>query len=131
MCNPTTEKYGASPANIQWAVVRGDTANLKIEFFDDDEVTYWDTDTWTYKATTYDPIGDFLDELIVTPGDGYVTITAPASLTSYWGTKYTSIVAELRFDLTVTIPAVGEDTIWTPVIGTICVMGDVTPGGSL
>jgi hypothetical protein len=131
MCTPTIEKYGASPAVIQWAVIRGDTGNLRIEFFDDDEVTAWDTDGWIYKATAYDPLGDFLDDLIVTPSSGYVDIKAPASLTSNWGTKYSSVVAELRFDLTVKIPATGEDTIWTPVVGTICVIGDVTPGGSL
>jgi hypothetical protein len=38
----------------------------------------------------------------------------------------------LPFDLQITIPAAtGEDTVWTPVIGTICVLGDITPGGSL
>jgi hypothetical protein len=38
-------------------------------------------------------------------------------------------VAELSFDLQVIIPAgsgEGEDTTWTPVIGTICVLGDVS-----
>ena len=39
MCAPTIEKYGASPANIQWTVVRGDDATLKVEFFEDDDVT--------------------------------------------------------------------------------------------
>ena len=39
MCAPTIEKYGASPANIQWTVVRGDSATLKIEFFEDNEIT--------------------------------------------------------------------------------------------
>jgi len=38
----------------------------------------------------------------------------------------------LPFDLQITIPAAsGEPTVWTPVIGTICVLGDITPGGSL
>jgi hypothetical protein len=42
------------------------------------------------------------------------------------------VVAELPFDLQITIPTDGpNDTIWTPVIGTICVLGDITPGGSL
>ena len=41
------------------------------------------------------------------------------------------VVAELPFDLQVTISDAGEDTVWTPVIGTICVLGDVSPGGSL
>jgi hypothetical protein len=61
MCAPTIEKYGASPANIQWTVVRGDSATLKIEFFEDDETTYWDTDGCTFLSTAYDPTGDFLE----------------------------------------------------------------------
>lgn len=132
MCDPTSiKKYGAQPTNIQWTVVRGDTGTLKIQFYDTDETTAWDTDGWTYAATTYDPQGDFLDELTVQPGVGYVTIIAPASLTTNWGSRYGSVVAELGFDLQVTIPAEGEDTIWTPVIGTVRVLGDITPGGTL
>lgn len=132
MCNTNLiETYGADPARIQWKVVRGDTASLKIEFLNLDEITYWDNSTWTYLAVSYDPQGDILDELVVTPFAGYVVITAPAALTGYWGTKYASVVAELPFDLQVTIPATGTDTVWTPVIGTICVLGDITPGGTL
>jgi hypothetical protein len=132
MCAPTIEKHGASPANIKWTVVRGDSATLKVEFFEDDETTAYDTSDWTYKATAYDITGDILDELITTAEDGYVEILAPASITEYWGgTKYRSVVAELQFDLQVVIEGgSGEnsDTVWTPVIGTICVLGDVSPG---
>lgn len=133
MCAPTIEKYGASPANIQWTVVRGNSATLKIEFFEDDEITYWDTDGWTFSSTAYDPSGDFLDELVVTDEVGYVTISVPAATTSNWGSQYKTVVSELPFDLQVTIPGGSgeEDTIWTPVVGTICVLGNVTPGGSL
>jgi hypothetical protein len=132
MCDPTLiKKYGAQPTNIQWTVVRGDTGILKVEFYDINETTAWDTEDWTYSATTYDPKGDFLDELTVQPGTGYVTIIAPASLTANWGSRYSSVVAELSFDLQVTIPAEGEDTIWTPVIGTVRVLGDITPSGIL
>lgn len=131
MCAPTIEKYGATPANIQWTVVRGDTSNLTIEFFEDDESTKWTTTGWTYKATSYDPNGDYLDDLSITTGTGKVIITAPASLTELWGARYKSVVAELPFDLQVTIPEDGEDITWTPVIGTICVLGDVSPRGSL
>lgn len=132
MCDPNAiKKYGAQPTNILWSVVRGDTGSLKIEFYNTDETTGWDTTGWTYAATTYDPKGDILDELIVQPGTGYVTIIAPASLTANWGTRYASVVAELSFDLQVTIPAEGEDTIWTPVIGTVRVLGDITPSGTL
>ena len=132
MCAPTVEKYGASPANIQWSVVRGDSATLKVEFFEDDEITAYDTSDWTYKATAYDVTGDILDELITTAEDGYVEILAPASITENWGgTKYRSVVAELQFDLQVVIEGgsgQNSDTVWTPVIGTICVLGDVSPG---
>ena len=133
MCAPTIEKYGASPANIQWTVVRGNSATLKIEFFEDDEVTYWDTDGWTFLSTSYDPTGDVFDELTVTEEAGYVTIFVPAETTLNWGNQYKSVVSELPFDLQVTIPGGSgeQDTVWTPVVGTICVLGNVTPGGSL
>jgi hypothetical protein len=133
MCAPTIEKYGASPANIQWTIVRGDSATLKIEFFEDDESTYWDTDGWTFSSTAFDPAGAILDELTVTDEAGYVTISIPAEITLNWGTQYKSVVLELPFDLQVVIPGGSgeEDTVWTPVVGTICVLGNVTPGGSL
>jgi hypothetical protein len=132
MCAPTIEKHGASPANIKWSVVRGDSATLKVEFFEDDETTPYDTSDWTYRSTAYDSTGDILDELITAGSEGYVEIIAPASITENWGgTKYRSVVAELQFDLQVVIEGgSGQDvdTVWTPVIGTICVLGDVSPG---
>jgi hypothetical protein len=131
MCSPTIEKFGATPANIQWTVVRGDSASFTIDFLENDEVTAFDTDGWTYSATAYDPTSDVLDELTVTVNSGVVTVTAPAEVTVNWGTKYKTVVSELSFDLQAVIPD-GDSTItWTPVIGTICVLGDVTPGGSL
>ena len=135
MCSPLIEKLGASPANIQWTVVRGDTATLKVEFFEDDEVTPYDTGAWSFSATAYDPSSDVLDELVVeTYEDGVVYILADKDITENWGgTKYKPIVAELRFDLTATIPGDGVsggggdlETVWTPVVGTICVLGDVS-----
>ena len=142
MCNPSEiTKYGSKPVNIQWSVVRGDSASITIEFLEIDELTHFDSYGWTYKATAYDPLTDVLDELIVevtsvSPSDAdsvghIVTITAPASVTLNWGSTYKSVVSELLFDLQVNIPKMGENTIWTPVIGTICVLGDVSPGGSL
>jgi hypothetical protein len=133
MCAPTIEKYGASPANIQWTVVRGDDATLKIEFFEDDEITVYDTDGWTYLSTAYDTAGEVLDELTVTESNGYATISIPADVTTNWGSQYKTVVSELPFDLQVTIPGGSgeQDTIWTPVVGTICVLGNVSPGGSL
>ena len=126
ICNDT-EIFGADPARVQWNIVRGDTSPLRIEFYENDEVTLYDTTGWEYAATTYDFKGDILDELEVTSGDGYAEITATSDITALWGTGYSSVVAELAFDLQVTIDT---DTIWTPVIGTIRVLGDVT-GGSL
>jgi hypothetical protein len=131
MCTPTIEKYGATPANIQWTVVRGDTAILAVQFLEDDEITGWDTDGWKYIATAYDSNGDVLDALSVNV-DGYeITIECSPDVTERWGSSYKSVVAELPFDLQVTIPGVSVDTIWTPIIGTICVLGDITPVGSL
>jgi hypothetical protein len=124
LCSP--EIFGADPARIKWNIVRGDTSPLRVEFLQDDEVTYFDTSNWTYEATTYDPQSDVLDSLEITPGEGYVDIMAPSSITELWGTGFKSVVTELTFDLQVTID---EETIWTPLIGTISVIGDVT--GSL
>ena len=135
MCSPSIEKLGASPANIQWTVVRGDTATLKIEFLEDDEVTKYDTGGWTFLATVYDPASDTLDTLTVESyEDGVVYIIAKPNTTKNWGiTKYKPVVADLRFDLQATIPGDGvsggggdEITKWTPVVGTICVLGDVS-----
>ena len=131
MYNSTIQKYGANPIPIKWNVVRGDTAILEISFLQNNETTAFNTSDWTYKATAYDVNGDVLDELITTATSGAVTITAPASQTLNWGTSYNSVVAELPFDLQVEIEDAGENTIWTPVVGTIRVLGDITPGGSL
>jgi hypothetical protein len=135
MCSSLIEKLGASPANIQWTVVRGDTATLKVEFLEDDEVTKYDTTGWTILATSYDPASDTLDTLTVESyEDGVVYIIAKPNTTKNWGiTKYKPVVAELKFDLQATIPGDGvsggggdEVTKWTPVVGTICVLGDVS-----
>jgi hypothetical protein len=124
-CGP--EIFGADPANIQWTIVRGDTSPLRVEFLQDDETTFYDTSTWSYAASAYDFKGDIIDELEVISGDGYAEIKIPTEISQLWGTGYTRTVAELAFDLQVTID---NETVWTPVIGTIKVLGDVT-GGSL
>lgn len=121
------ESYGADPANIQWSVVRGDTSRLRIEFYEPDEVTLLDTSDWSFISSTYDVRGDVIDELEVVAGIGYAEITAPAGITALWGSGYSRIVAELAFDLQVTI---NNQTVWTPVIGTVKVLGDIT-GGTL
>jgi hypothetical protein len=116
--------FGADPANIKWRVVRGDTATLRVEFLENDEITYFDTEDWSFAATAYDFRGDVLDELEVTVFPGYIDIKASPEITDLWGTGFGSTVAELAFDVQATI----DDMIWTPVIGTITVLGDVTPG---
>ena len=134
MSNYPTSTYGANPISIKWNVVRGDTATLDIDFLQANETTAYNTSAWTYKATAYDVSGDVLDELITTATSGSVIITAPASQTLNWGSSYKNVVAELPVDLQVIIEAgsgAGEDTVWTPIVGTIVVIGDVSPGGSL
>jgi len=124
-CNPET--FGADPINIKWNVVRGDKASIRIEFLNNDEVTYFDISDWNFQSFSYDPKGDIIDELSVIVGNGYVDIVADSDITKYWGTGYSSVVAELPFDLQITL---ADLTVWTPVIGIIRVIGDVS-GGSL
>lgn len=123
MCGP--EIFGANPVKIKWNVVRGDYASLRVEFLENDETTRFSTTGWTYKASAYDPKGDTIDELTVVSHNGYVDIKATPEITQYWGTGYTTQVAELTFDLEVII----DEVTWTPVIGTILVYGDIS--GSL
>jgi len=122
-CEP--EIFGADPANIRWAVVRGDTSTLKVEFLDNDEITYFDTAGWSFRASAYDRKTDIIDILTVDAHSGYVIVTAPADISSNWGTTYGGTVAELSFDLEVTLL---DGSVWTPVIGTISVYGDVSGG---
>lgn len=126
-CPPIVEQYGADPKVIQWNVVRGDTASLRIQFLEDDEVSLIDTSDWTYKATAFDPSTNETVSLTVDASMGYADISATPAQTSEWGTGYAAVVAELPFDLEITT----NGTVWTPVVGTICVYSDVTPGGSL
>jgi hypothetical protein len=131
MCSPTIEKFGATPANIQWTVVRGDSASFTVSLLENDEVTEFDTEGWTFSATAYDPISDVLDDLPVTVDGSVITVSATPEITSNWGTTYRSIVAELSFDLQAVVPDGSSSITWTPVIGTICVLGDVTFRGCL
>lgn len=122
-CSP--EIFGSDPANIRWQIVRGDTESLRVEFLENDESTYFDTSDWEYAATSYDPSGDFLDELTVTAGNGYVDITIPSEVSELWGSGYRSMALELPFDLQVTIDG---ETVWTPLLGIIVVLADITGG---
>ena len=128
------DQVGASPINIQWKVVRGDTATLKIEFLEDDEVTPIDISDWTFLSSSYDNSGDTLDELTVEKYTGYVVITALSEITKLWGVGYKNTVLELPFDLEIVIPndesgAIESEITWTPVIGTIVVLSDITGTG--
>jgi hypothetical protein len=126
MTNCEPNFFGADPANITWQVVRGDTAELKIEFYENDEVTPYDTTGWTYAASAYDFKGDVTDELTVEPGVGYATIIVEPDISQLWGEGFRQKAGELAFDLQVTVDS---QTVWTPVIGTISVIADVTAGG--
>jgi hypothetical protein len=124
------DTFGLTPIPIKWKVVRGDTATLMVEFFNSDESTYFDATTeWEYVATAFDPKTEEFYELEVQPSSpgGIVNIIATPDITENWGTGIRSSVAELSFDLQVTMP---DDTVWTPIAGVITVVGDVT-GGSL
>jgi hypothetical protein len=125
-CFQSSTSFGSSPVNVKWNITRGDTATLTVQFLDDDEVTLVDTSDWEYVSSAYDARGDVLDELETTESNGTVTITAPADITVNWGVGSGSVLAELAFDLEITIDG---DTVWTPIIGTIVVLGDVS--GSL
>ena len=128
------DQVGASPINIQWKVVRGDTATLRIDFLEDDEVTPINISTWTFVSSSYDSSGDTLDELTVEKYTGYVIITALSETTKLWGTGYRNTVLELPFDLEIIIPndesgAIEPEITWTQVIGTIVVLSDITGTG--
>jgi hypothetical protein len=121
-CINDITSIGADPANVQWKVVRGDTAVLRIEFFENDEKTYTDTTDYTYSASAYDPKLVETYTLDTEGGSGYVDIIAPPEVTTLWGSGNLQVVADLEFDLQVDI----DGYIWTPVIGSICVIGDIT-----
>lgn len=126
LCGP--EIFGADPVNIKWNVVRGDTSTLKVEFYENDETTYYNTDGWEYVASVYSAKEDVIDELEVVAGEGYAEIIASPDITKNWGNGYSvGSVGELLFDLQVTF----DGTVWTPVIGTVNILGDVTYGGTL
>ena len=116
-------EVGEQPANVIWNVVRGDTATLLIQFFESDEATSIDTNNWTYLSTAYNARTDINYNLETTANNGSVTITADPDTTEEWGTGINTKVAELTYDLQVVRP---DGVVWTPVIGTIRVIGDVT-----
>jgi hypothetical protein len=119
------EFFGSDPARVTWKIVRGDTSSINVSFLQDDETTAYTTTGWDFVAIAFNPKTDTEYELETSFASNVLTITAPSDITVEWGTTYGSVVAELLFDLQV-------DTgtqIWTPIVGTISVVGDV--GGSL
>jgi hypothetical protein len=118
---------GSTPVNIEWNIVRGDTATLRVDFLEEDEVTVYDITNWVIEATVYNPKNAVTNELEITKNNGWIVVTAEADLTSQWGggTRYRA--NELNFDIQVTLQ---DNTVWTPVIGVISLISDVT-GASL
>ena len=121
ICGP--EVLGADPANIKWTIVRGDSASLRIEFFEEDGVTKSDIEGWTALSSTYDYRGDVIDNLETEVGDGYIDIFVTPETSRLWGAGYRPIAADLGFDLQITTT---DGTIWTPVIGSISVIADIS-----
>ena len=117
--------FGSNPAKILWKIVRGDSSSIKVDFLENDEVTGFDTSGWEYASFAYDPKSDTQFELELFANASSVTIVAIPDITVEWGNTYGATVAELLFDLQVTT----GDEVWTPIVGTITVIGDV--GGSL
>jgi hypothetical protein len=119
------EFFGSDPARVTWKIVRGDTSSINVSFLQDDETTAYTTTGWDFVAVAFNPKTDTEYELETSFASNVLTITAPSDITVEWGSTYGPVVAELLFDLQV-------DTgtqIWTPIVGTISVVGDV--GGSL
>lgn len=122
MATLTSDFFENTPINVPWTIVRGDTGRLRIDFLENDEVTPFDTSSWEFAASSYDAKGDVADELEVNIGNGYVEIVAPSDITIGWGDGFSSTVARLAFDLQIVI----GDNIWTPIVGTITVAGNIT-----
>ena len=116
---------GVRPVNIKWVVVRGDTSALKVQFLENDEETQYDITNWQFSATAFSPKDQIFDDLEVSVDGNEITITASSDITEFWGSGVSTTVAELDFDLEV---QVSRDTVWTPIVGTITVVGDVTGG---
>ena len=116
---------GVRPVNIKWVVVRGDSSALKVQFLENDEETSYDITNWQFSATAFSPKDQIFDDLDVSVDGNEITITASSDITEFWGSGVSTTVAELDFDLEV---QVSRDTVWTPIVGTITVVGDVTGG---
>ena len=114
---------GSTPVNIEWNIVRGDTATLRVDFLQDDEVTAYDITTWGIECTVYNPKNGANNDLDITKNDGWIVVTARADLTAQWGDGIRYRANELNFDIEVTL---NDGTVWTPVIGVISLIADVS-----
>lgn len=124
MYNSVQDAYGADPQKITWQIVRGDEARLRIEFWETDEITPQDTSSWSFSATARDIKTGTMYTLDTSNVLGSVDIIVQEIVTKTWGAGvYKDIAAELLFDLQVVIDGA---TTWTPVIGNIVVLSDVT-----
>ena len=113
---------GAEPQNVKWTIVRGDDASAVFEWYENDGVTPKDTTGWTYLSSAYDAKTSTKYSLTTTAEAGKVTVTIPNATSALWGTGSAAIVAELIFDLQVTI----NSKKWTPILGSIVVRSDIT-----
>lgn len=113
---------GADPQNVKWTIVRGDDISAKFEWYENDGVTLKDTTSWIYSASAYDPKTATKYTLTTISASGSVVVSAANTMTAAWGVGSSNIVAELIFDLQVTI----DSKKWTPIIGTIVVRSDIT-----
>lgn len=112
---------GEQPAKIVWNVVRGDDSSIEITLLDDNG-TALNTSGWTYSSKASN--SGILHTLTVTSAQNVVTVKAPSATTALWGAgAVTNPAAQLPFDLQVTK---GDGTKWTPVIGRIVVIPDIT-----
>lgn len=121
----SNNEFGSDPIILKWNIVRGDTSKIKVEFLENNESTVFDTSDWEFAATAYDPKTDIADELEVNVTSNYIEVIAESDVSENWGVAYGATVAELLFDVQV----ITADGTWTPIVGTINVIGDVT--GSL
>jgi hypothetical protein len=121
----TDEFVGADPAQVKWRVVRGDTSSLEFHFLENNETTFLDLSDWEFYATAFNSKTNSADYLDVSVDGGTVTVTADSDITQTWGAGVNqSVSLELRFDLQAT--RISDGVVWTPVIGIIQVISDVT-----
>lgn len=119
------QKVGVDPINIRWNVTRGDSSSIRVQFLESDEATSVDISEWIFESTAFNRKERIFDDLEIEVDGNSVIITATSDLTEFWGTGVNTTVAELTFDLQVIID---RNTVWTPIVGTITVIGDVTGG---